>query len=139
MTLRPFAEADIPAARALWGATEGVILDRSDSPERLRAFLAANAGLCFVADEGGSLAGTILCGHDTRRGYLYHLAVAHEFRRRGHGRALVGAAMAALAAAGIRKCHIHVLPANAGALRFWQGLGWQRRDDMLLYSRATMD
>jgi ribosomal protein S18 acetylase RimI-like enzyme len=39
----------------------------------------------------GVILGAVLCGNDGRRGYLHHLAVAAEWRRRGIGKALVRA------------------------------------------------
>ena len=46
-------------------------------------FLNRNPTTCFVAVEDDKIIGTILCGHDGRRGYIYHLAVAEEYRRKG--------------------------------------------------------
>ena len=44
--------------------------------------------------------------------------------------------MAALAAGGIDKCHVMVLPANADARAFWARLGWAERGDVLLLSHT---
>ena len=67
----------------LWKQTEGVYTSDSDSPEKIRKFLKRNPGLSFIAYNEGKAAGAILCGHDGRRGYLHHLAVRSEFRRKG--------------------------------------------------------
>lgn len=137
MTLRPFLPADIPAARALWQATSGVGLSAADEPAALLSFLARNPGTSFVAESDGRLAGTILVGHDGRRGLIHHLAVATAQRRGGLGRALVAAGLAALHAQGIDKCHLMVFAENAQGAAFWTRIGATRRGELQLYSLPT--
>lgn len=138
VAIRDFLPDDVPAAIRMWEGAEGVLLDDSDSPERVRSFLRANHGLSFVAvDEGGDLLGSILCSHDTRRGYIYHLAVRDSARRLGIGRRLARASMHALGEQGIGKCHIHVLTANAAAIDFWKAAGWTVREDIRTLSGWT--
>lgn len=137
MTLRPFLPADIPAARALWQATPGVGLSAGDEPTALLAFLARNPGTSFVAESHDRLIGTILVGHDGRRGLIHHLAVDTNHRRKGLGRALVAVGLAALHAQGIDKCHLMVFADNAGGAEFWTGIGATRRSELQLYSLAT--
>lgn len=137
MTLRPFLATDIPAARALWQATPGVGLSAADEPAALQAFLARNIGTSFVAESAGRLTGTILVGHDGRRGLIHHLAVAADQRRSGLGRALVDAGLAALRAQGIDKCHLMVFADNTEGAAFWTGIGATRRDELQLYSLST--
>ena len=137
MALRPFLPQDIPVARALWQATPGVGLSAADEPAALAAFLTRNPTTCFVAVAQGGLAGTILVGHDGRRGLIHHLAVATDSRRSGLGRRLVEAGLAALHAQGIDKCHLMVFTDNAGGAAFWTGIGATRRDELALYSLPT--
>jgi hypothetical protein len=82
ISVRPFVEADITAALALWRATPGVGLSAADEPAALARYLARNPGLSLVADVHGTLVGTLLCGHDGRRGLIHHLVAAHGHRRR---------------------------------------------------------
>lgn len=134
--IRPFAIADYVAARDVWLNTPGLGLDEAaDSEEGIRSFLERNPDLSFVAIERGALVGTVLCGHDGRRGFLYHLAVAQASRRRGIGKALTQAALDALSATGIRKCHLFVLNANTEGLAFWDLLGWSMREDIATFSK----
>lgn len=137
MPLRPFDPRDIPAARALWQATPGVGLSAADEPAALAAFLARNPGTSFVAEAQGRIIGTILVGHDGRRGLIHHLAVAEDQRRTGLGRALVEAGLAALHAQGIDKCHLMVFTHNAAGAAFWTALGAARRSELDLYSLPT--
>ena len=72
-----------------------------DSREGIRMYLARNRGLCFVATVDSVIVGTVLCGHDGRRGILRHLAVKPRFRNRGIGRALTERSLAALSRTGV--------------------------------------
>lgn len=135
--IRVMLASDIAAAQELWRNTEGMGLSRSDSAEGLTAFLEHNPGLSRVAMLEGRLVGTALCGHDGRRGMLYHVAVDAACRGQGLGRALVRSCLEALAAAGIGRCHLFVFNSNRGGLAFWQHEGWERRDDLTVFSCDT--
>lgn len=128
------------AAYGLWSCTPGMGISDADSPEAIGRYLDRNPGTSFAAVlEDGTLAGTVLCGHDGRRGYLYHLAVGAELRGRGIGERLAAAALEALRRESIDKCHILVLMDNAVGQRFWEKSGWQKRENLFLYSAAVRD
>ena len=135
--IRVMLASDIPAAQALWQNTAGIGLSRSDSEAGLMAFLEHNPGLSRVAVVDGRLVGTALCGHDGRRGMLYHVAVDVVCRGQGLGRSLVQSCMGALAAAGIGRCHLFVFNSNEGGLAFWRHEGWEERDDLTVFSCDT--
>lgn len=132
--IRPFEETDIPAARALWQACPGVGLSDADAPSALATYLRRNPGLSQVAEQNGTLLGTILIGHDGRRGLIHHLAVAPEARRTGLGRRLLTTALAALKAEGIGRVHLFVFDENEAALAFWHRCGALYRDDLEMFS-----
>ena len=73
----------------LWKNIEGIGLSDSDTKENIEKFLNKNQGLNYICEEEGKIIGTILCGEDGRRGYLYHLAVDKDYRRKGIGTKLV--------------------------------------------------
>jgi len=135
--LRPFGPADYDAARALWERTPGVGLSAADERAPLERFLRRNPGLSFVAMRQGELAGTILCGHDGRRGLVHHLVTAPAHRRHGVARALLHAGLAALAAQGIDKCHLLVFRDNPGGIAFWRAVAATERLELSLFSLAT--
>ncbi len=125
----------IQAALALWKQIEGMGLSSADEPGALARFIQQNAGLSYIAEEDGQLVGTCLCGCDGRRGYLYHLAVLPQYRRRGLGSALVRTVFRALHKRDIHKCHIMVYTTNHSGLKFWQADGWVRRPEIVLMSK----
>jgi ribosomal protein S18 acetylase RimI-like enzyme len=122
--IRAMRPSDAGSALRLWNGSPGTTT--ADTPAEVRRFLRRNPGTSFVALAGRRLVGAVLGGHDGRRGALWHLAVRRGARQRGTGRALAERVAAALAARGIRKINILVLPENRGALRFWRRLGWSR-------------
>jgi len=127
--IREMTIDDYDAAHSLWRATEGICLDDEDSRDGITLYLRRNQGLCFVATVGEELVGTVLCGHEGRRGILRHLVVAPDFRGRGIARDLVNHSRAALAREGIRKCNTFVLDSNVGGRRYWEHTGWRVHED----------
>ena len=122
----------------LWRGTEGVGLDEgTDTKEGVAAYLLRNPDLSFVARRDGKVVGAVLCGHDGRRGYLHHLAVAAAHRHRGLGRALVEACLAKLGHIGIRKCNIFLFSNNEAGEEFWKHVGWQERADLKVLQKPT--
>jgi ribosomal protein S18 acetylase RimI-like enzyme len=132
-----FEPAHYAAARTLWAATPGVGLSRADEQAPIERFLARNPGLSFVATDAGQLVGTVLCGHDGRRGLIHHLVAAGSHRRQGLGRALLRAGLRGLAAQGIDKCHLMVFRDNPGGLAFWRAVAATERAELALYSLDT--
>jgi len=133
-----FIPGDYDEALALWKRTPGMGISEADSRARIADFLLRNRGFSFAArsSEGGTLVGTVLCGSDSRRGYLYHLAVDEGYRRRGIGTALAERALAALKASGVEKCHLMVIAGNESGAAFWRARGWTPREDIELYSKT---
>lgn len=129
--IAPMSACHIPEALLLWKHTEGVGLrSRDDSPEGLATFLRRNPTTSFVAVVEHMVVGTVLCGHDGRRGHLYHLCVDPNHRRLGLGRRLVEAAVVALRSEGIYKASLVVFSNNQVGSKFWKSLGWQQRTDL---------
>ena len=134
--IRAMTIADYDAVLRLWQDTEGVGLNESDDRENIASFLARNPGLSRVAAGGTEIVGAVLCGHDGRRGYLHHLAVARAYRQRGLGRQLVEACLTGLARHGIMKCNIFLFADNAAGEAFWKHNGWARRPDLQVMQRS---
>ena len=106
-----------------------------DSEYGIGLYLARNPGLSFVAIDSGKIVGAVLCGHDGRRGYINHLAVAEKYRRCGIGKNLVENVLGRLRQKGISKYNGFVFKDNLEALEFWQSIGWAQRDDLKVVSK----
>lgn len=135
--IRPLRISDYREIHSLWERTEGIGLNESDSREAIGRYLRRNPGFSLVATSGGRVIATVLCGHDGRRGALFHLAVAPRWRRRGLGGRLVTSCLDKLRADGILKCNLFVFAENAAGRAFWKKLGWTFRGDLRLAQRET--
>ena len=137
-TIRAMTIADYDAVLQLWQDIEGVGLNESDGREQTALFLKRNPGLSRVAAAGTIIVGAVLCGHDGRRGYLHHLAVARAHRQRGLGRQFVEACLASLQRRGILKCNIFIFADNAAGEAFWIHNGWAKRPDLQMMQKSLV-
>lgn len=126
---------DYPAMIEFWNQCDGLGMSDADSEEGVTKFLQRNPGMSFVAEAHGKLIGTALGGTDGRRGFIYHLAVVPEFRKQGVARGLVDRCLQQLQAAGVQKCHIVVYANNYEGQKFWERIGWEKRDNLLIMSK----
>lgn len=122
----------------LWKKTEGVGLSESDSKQHIQNFLNRNKGLSNVYIKNDIVVGTVLCGHDGRRGYIHHLAVDEKYRGNKIGSDLISTCLEELKKDGILKCHLFVFNENELGKSFWKGTGWSLRDDLLIFSKICM-
>ncbi|PYK42988.1 MAG: hypothetical protein DME46_08660 [Verrucomicrobia bacterium] len=74
ISTREFSIDDYDAAVELWKRVEGLEIAEGDDKESVARFLTRNPGLSRVATDGSVIVGVSLCGHDGRRGHIYHLA-----------------------------------------------------------------
>lgn len=133
ISIREMAIEDYDGAYKLWAETEGMCLRNvDDSYEGINKFIKRNAQTCFVAeDEQNIIIGTILCGSDGRRGYIYHVAVHKNYRKKGIGKNLVQKASDSLRESGIKKAALLVLGTNKDGNEFWEKMGYYTRDDVI--------
>ena len=134
-TIEPMTLADFEEVLRLWQGAAVVGLNESDTRPAIAIYLKRNRGMSFVARQGKELVGAVLCGHDGRRGYLHHLAVAPSHRRKGLGTKLVARCLAELKRSGILKCNIFLYADNVRGERFWRNNGWEKRADVCLVQK----
>lgn len=134
MQYRPMTIEDYDDVVRLWRETEGVKLRDADSREGIDRYLQRNPGLSVIASESSRIVGTIMAGHDGKRGYIQHLAIADRYRRNGIASKLVSICLDALKRDGILKSHVMILSSNELARGFWHNLGWERRSDIEIHS-----
>lgn len=129
--IRYMRECDYDAALELWCATPGIGLNNlDDSEEGIRKFLVRNPNTSFVAIGNECLVGVILCGHDGRRGHIYHMAVAASMQNQGIGKSLLDAAVSALKRDEINKVSLVAFTHNEQGNSFWEKQGFRVRDDL---------
>lgn len=134
MTVRTMQIEDYDGVYALWMSIKGfAIRSVDDSREGVARFLKRNPATSVVAEEDGRIVGAILCGHDGRRGCMYHVCVQQAYRMRGIGRQMVTFAMEALKKEGISKVSLIAFTVNDIGNAFWNRIGWTRRLDLNYY------
>lgn len=132
MQVRLLTIEDYDEVYQLWENTKGMgMRSLDDSYEGIEKFLKRNPTTNFVAQVRNKIVGVILCGHDGRRGYIYHTAVNPDYRRNGIGQNLVNAALKALKEEEINKVALVVFSSNDLGNTFWQSLRFQERDDLI--------
>ncbi len=137
MRFRIMTNEDYAQVYALWLATPGMGLnDIDDSPQGIAKYLARNPRTCFVAEEAGQIIGAILSGHDGRRGFIQHTAVALAYRGQGIGKQLLQCAMEVLKQEGITKVALVVFEHNTIGNAFWERQGFTERNDLVYRNKA---
>ena len=122
---REFCIDDYDATLQLWQRVEGLEVAEGDDKEGVAQFVARNPELSRVAVDEGKLVGVVMCGHDGRRGHIYHLAIDPDYRRYGLGKRLVQECLDGLREAGIMRAIILVADYNLGGAEFWKRAGWE--------------
>ena len=136
--IRKMTARDYNAVISLWQDMPGIGLDEDcDSRPGIARYLKRNPGLSFVACCGDEIVGAVLSGHDCRRGYLHHLAVAIPHRKLGLGNELVARCLRALAGCHIPKCNIFLLQSNVKGRAFWLHKGWILRRNLRVLQKMT--
>lgn len=102
-----------------------------DSVEGFTRYLKRNPTTSFVAEDNGRIVGTILAGHDGRRGIFHHVSIIPEYRKQGIGKMLVESAMEALKKEGITKVLLVVFEHNENGNAFWEHMGFTERTDLV--------
>ena len=140
MTIREMTIDDYEEVYHLWKQIKGFgIRSIDDSREGVERFLMRNPTTSVVAEKDGKIVGSILCGHDGRRGCLYHVCVDEAYRRHGIGKAMVVGAMEALNAEKINKVCLIAFTKNDIGNAFWNTIGWTEREDLNYYDFVLND
>lgn len=133
-TIRKMMIEDYEQLYALWRKIKGFAMRSiDDSKEGVERFLHRNPDTSVVAEKEGQLVGAILCGHDGRRGCLYHVCVDPDYRMQGIGTQMVVFAMTALKKEKISKVSLIAFTENDIGNTFWRRIGWTQRLDLNYY------
>ena len=134
IVVRAMTPAGYDQVHDLWMRIKGfAIRSIDDSKEGVTRFLQRNPSTSAVAVEGSRVVGAILCGHDGRRGCLYHVCVDPDYRRRGIGTMMVGFCIDALREEHINSVTLIAFTQNDIGNSFWHHVGWAEREDLNYY------
>ena len=129
--IRVMNTEDYDRVYALWMSCKNMGFNNlDDSRQGIEKYLKRNPSTCFVAEQDNAIVGVVLAGHDGRRGFIHHMAVAEDCRRQGIATDLLDQALAALKEEGINKAALLVFNRNEAGNAFWERQGFTARDDV---------
>jgi len=126
--------SEATATAALWEEA-GLVRSWNDPRADIDAALSCPTATILAARDAGRIVGTVMAGYDGHRGWLYYVAVAADQRGTGLGRALVEAAEQWLAAQGARVIRLMVRAENEAVTRFYEALGYQDGEMIVMGKR----
>ena len=125
LSVRPFQHGEREALQRLWAR---VFPDDPpwNAPEvMIENKLKVQPELLLVGEVEGTLVGAVIAGFDGVRGWIYHLAIAPEYRRRGFATQLVRAAEDGLRRLGCPKVNLQVRAVNHEVVAFYRRMGYE--------------
>jgi ribosomal protein S18 acetylase RimI-like enzyme len=126
-TMREATQQDQGPVCGLW---EEAGFGRTEDRE-WASLIAAPTAAVILAEEDGRLVGAAVASYDGWRAYVYHVAVAPEFRRRGIGRALMAEAQRYLGDHQARRAYLIVNEGNAAGLALAAVAGFEPEGDIV--------
>lgn len=140
MKIRVMEISDYEKVYALWMSCKNMGFNNlDDSREGIEKFLKRNPDTSFVAVEDDAVVGIVLAGHDGRRGYVYHMSVAENYRKQGIGTRLMSHCEEALKREGINKAALLVFKRNEAGNAFWEKQGFTVREDVAYRNKALAE
>ncbi len=108
---------------AVWTETQELgFSPQFDTKEVIDTYLRRNPQCSSVARVNGRIVGAALCGHDGRRGSLYHVAVLRDYRHQGIATRIIGRCMEQLKGHGIANAFL--FSSTPASQEFWEKRGW---------------
>lgn len=140
MNIRVMKISDYDKVYALWMSCKNMGLNNlDDSRDGIERFLKRNPTTSFVTEEANKIVGIILSGHDGRRGYIYHMSVAENYRKRRIATKLLEQSLSALKKEGINKVALLVFNTNEIGNAFWESQGFEIREDVAYRNKALVE
>lgn len=125
LTIGPADAADEEAVTAMWRAC-GLTVSYNDPATDFRFARGGTTSEILVArDEDGTVAATVMVGHDGHRGWLYYVAVDPARQGQGLGARIVAEGEAWLRRHGVVKVQLLVRETNTRVVSFYEKLGFE--------------
>jgi ribosomal protein S18 acetylase RimI-like enzyme len=126
---------DYPKVYALWQMSgSGIQLRKSDQPGEIEKKIQRDPDLFLVAEFENQIIGAVMGGYDGRRGIMYHLAVANEFRNQGIATGLEDELERRMKAKGCIRYYLLVTKDNPQAIQFYENRNWEKLD-LFVYAK----
>ncbi len=131
MKIRNLHISDYESVMTIWREADGVEIAEGDSRESIARYIDRNPTTSKVAEHNSQIVAAVLCGHDGRRGIIYHLAVLKEYRNQGIGTQIIKDCLYELKNEGVERVIILVDKSNDSGREFWTRRGWELIDQAI--------
>lgn len=122
---RKMKMSDYEDVNELYKSSKKIVLYSTDDKKGFKLFLSKNKDLCFVATCNNKIIGSIQGATDYKRGYIHHLIVNEDYRKRGIGKKLVSLVINALKKSKLSDVVILVNNKNKSAKSFYKRIGFR--------------
>jgi ribosomal protein S18 acetylase RimI-like enzyme len=127
--------SDVEPVLALWSAAEAEPT-HTDTAEHLDQLISHDPLALIVAEDDGTLVGTVVAGWDGWRGSIYRLVITPSHRRLGLGSRLLEAAESRLASVGAVRLQAIVVETESVATAFWEASTWEQQSQRLRFVKG---
>jgi ribosomal protein S18 acetylase RimI-like enzyme len=127
--------SDVESVLHLWAKAEAEPT-HTDDIESLGMLIEHNPSALIVAEDGGSIVGSVIAAWDGWRGSVYRLVVAPSHRRLGLGSQLLHEAESRLSADGAVRLQAIVVETEPMAAGFWQASEWEQQIHRLRFVKG---
>lgn len=118
----------------LWNSIKGfAIREIDDSKSGINKFIKRNPTTSIVAVSNNQIIGTVLCGHDGRQAYLYHVCVRKDMRNHGIASSMILYIINKLKLLKINKISLVAFKKNKLGNEFWRTANWELKKDRNVY------
>lgn len=117
----------------LW-KDSGLSLGASDTKDQVERLSEMNPDLFLVGIKDSKIIAVVVGAFDGRRGYVHHLAVDSQYRRKGYGRKMMEELHKLFSEKNIIKVHLFVEIESEEVIEFYKKIGWHVRDDLEMMS-----
>jgi len=135
LQIRSFCEHDIDLVVALWKDFFREDPHWNDPRKIIRGKLQIQPELFLVGIFENQLIATVMGGFDGFRGWVYHLAVTPNMRKRGFGKKMMQTLEKKLMELGCHKINLQVRELNRGVVEFYESLGYEVEDRISMGKR----
>lgn len=135
-TIRTAAPTDIDAIARLWDRA-GVSRPWNPVAADVDFCLAQPHARLFLRRIGETVIGSVMCGQDGHRGWIYYLAVDPDHSHQGHGTALLAHAEAWLEHQGCWKIQLMVRHDNPEVIGFYAARGYRDCQTVVLQKQIA--
>jgi ribosomal protein S18 acetylase RimI-like enzyme len=135
LEIRSFAEHDRDSVVALWKDVFSKDPFWNDPLEIIRSKMQVQPDLFLVGIYKNQLIATVMGGFDGFRGWVYHLAVTPNLRKRGFGKKIMETLEKKLLELGCPKINLQVRGLNRGIVEFYESLGYEEEDRISMGKR----